>query len=124
MAVIKCTVLLRNDDVLGMVGESDCQVFDVFCRERLCCYFNSGFQSSYCGTMNLFKAFSQRCGECCRTEGKMEALELARGAAEGYPATGQLWRRGGMDEDSGTWVRCTRWGTFTAGVLVSKRERL
>lgn len=30
---IKCTMLSRYADVLGMVGESGCQVFDVFWRE-------------------------------------------------------------------------------------------
>lgn len=70
-----------------------------------------------------FKAFSQRHGECCRTEGKMEALVLARGAAESHPAAGRLRRGGGMDEGSGTWVQRARRGTFTAGALVSKRRR-
>ena len=28
-----------------------------------------------------------------------------------------------MDEGSGTWVQRARWGTFTAGALVSKRKR-
>lgn len=71
-------------------------------------YSGENFQYSYCGTMILFKAFSQRRGECCRTEGKMETLVLARGAAGSYLAAGQLWRGGGVDEGSGAWVQCSR----------------
>lgn len=51
----------------------------------------------------------------------MEALVLARGAAGSYPAVGQLWRGGGMDEVSGTWVQRARQGMGTAtAALVSK----
>lgn len=54
----------------------------------------------------------------------MEAFGLARGAAGSYPAVGQFWRGGGMDEVSGTWVQRAWWGTFTAGALVSKHKWL
>lgn len=74
--------------------------------------------------MILFKAFFQRHGGRCGTEGKMEAFGLARGAAGSYPAVGQFWRGGGMDEVSGTWVQRAWWGTFTAGALISKHKGL
>lgn len=71
--------------------------------------------------MILSKAFSQRRGECCGTEGKMETLVLAGGAAGSYPAVGRLWQGGGVDEGSGAWVQHSRWGTFPTGALISKQ---